>query len=397
MNVSLKKKEWITWERVLVLAVLFLIALLSQAQIVDEDALRKIELPAREGVIASLVVLPDGTIAAGVSRSGGVILIDTTTWSVKREITMEGYLAGARLSASRDGHWLQLKELWQFTSDANKDVQGLQQVMDATTGRIVVDGGRSMDSALSADGTVFATLDGGTITLRTVPGGKVLQSFSVDRATNAIAISPDGGAVAVSHKPTEEQLATVPSVRNDKKGLKSALKYRQMVSFFRAEDGTLIGTVPEIYDIVRALAWTDNGQRLLVYSSADLRLQPPTGNVVQQMNMNMVDRPGRVEQIDAINRQPLRGGFSSSMNEPFLAVSPDGNTLALSSTDGHNKRKLGLYATDSGDARVLIDMEQKHRYDVGETEEHDGRVAYAWFPDGRLLIALGDNLGIYTP
>ena len=145
------------------------------------------------------------------------------------------------------------------------------------------------------------------------------------------------------------------------------------------------------------MAWTDDGARILVYSSADLRLQPPTGNVVQQMNMNMVDRPGRVEQIDALTMQPLRGGFSSSMNEPFLAVSPDGGTLALSSTDGHNKRKLGLYAMDSGDARVLIDMEQKHRYDVGETEEHDGRVAYTWFPDGRLLIGLGDNLGIYTP
>ena len=163
MDRYLERRRFITLERVLIVALLCLLALLSQAQIVDEDVLRRIQLPAHEGVIASLAVLPDGTIAAGVSKAGGLILIDTTTWSVKRAIGVDGYNAGARLNTSRDGRWLQLKELWRFTSDANKDVQGLQQVMDVSTGRIVVDGGKSMDGALSADGKVFATLDAGAI------------------------------------------------------------------------------------------------------------------------------------------------------------------------------------------------------------------------------------------
>lgn len=385
-----------TWERLTLVALACLAALLASAQVVNEDALRKIELPAREGVIASLVELPGGVIAAAISTNGGVLLIDTGTWQVRRTIAVNGYHAGARLGTTADGRWLQLKELWRFTSDANKDVQGLQQVMDPATGAIVVDGGRAMDGALSADGRVFATLDGGTVVVRTVPEGTARARFTVAGATNAIAIDPRGEVIAVSHRPTEEQLLTVPSVRTDRKGMKAALKFRQMISFYSV-DGRLLGTEPEIHDIVRALAWTADGSRVLVYSSADLRMQPHLGNSIQQLDLNMVDRPGRVEQIDASAMQPLRAAFSSLMNEPFLAVSPDGRTLALSSTDGHNKRKLTLYDTDSGDTRVLIDLEQKHRYDTRETEQHDGRLAYCWLSDGRLLVALGDNLGLYTP
>lgn len=397
MEQYVERDRNLTWERVLIVALVCLAALLATAQVVNEDALRRIELPAREGVIASLVELPGGTLAAGISKNGGVLLIDTTSWTVKREIAVAGYHAGARLSASADGRWLLLKELWRFTNDANKDMPGLQQVLDPERGTVVVDGGRAMDGALSADGRVFATLDGGNVIVRSVPEGREISRFSVENATNAIAIAPDGAAVAVSHRPTEGDLLTVPSVRADKKGMKAALKFRQMISFYGTADGRLLGTVPEIYDIVRALAWTPDGARVLVYSSADLRMQPPTGNSIQQLNLNMVDRPGRVEQIDARARQPLRASFSSLMNEPFLAVSPDGRTIALSSTDGHNKRKLTLYDTDSGDTRLMIDLEQKHRYDTGETEQHDGRLAYCWLSDGRLVVALGDNLGIHTP
>ena len=48
----------------------------------------------------------------------------------------------------------------------------------------------------------------------------------------------------MSHRTTEELLATVPSVRDDKKAMKSALKFRQMVSFYHAADGSLLATVP---------------------------------------------------------------------------------------------------------------------------------------------------------
>jgi Tol biopolymer transport system component len=219
----------------------------------------------------------------------------------------------------------------------------------------------------------------------------------VDQATNAVALSPDGRTLAVSHRPTEEQLTLVPSFRNDKKALKAALKYRQMVSLYDAGTGELKRTVPEAYDIIRAMGYTADGARLLVYSSQDTRAgtAPMAGG--NQWNLSLVDRPGYVQQVDGATGEPLRAGFQSLMNEPFLAVSPDGRTLALSSTEGRNKRKLTLYDTDSGETLELIDLEQKHRYDTGEQELHDGRLAYGWLPDGRLLIGLGGDLGIHTP
>jgi WD40 repeat protein len=385
------------WERWLLVALLSLAVLLAQAQILDEDHLRKVNPGAHAGAITCLEPMSDGhTLVAGCGDNGGLLFIDTATWTITRQIPLNGFKDGPRIRASRDGRLLLLKELWRFTYEGKDDMQGTHMVIDAHTGATVVDAGKGMDASMSADGRVLAVLDGGRVTVHALPSGKELHVFDVAQATNAVAVSPDGQLIAVSHRPTEEQLATVPSMRADKKAQKAGLKYRQMVSFFNATSGTLVHTVTEVYDVIRGMGFTPDGSRVLVYSSQDPRLAPPQ-DAKSVLNLNMVDRPGYVQQIDAVTFEPLRAGFQSLMNEPYLAVSPDGRTLALSSTEGHNKRKLTLYDLDSGDTHLLINLEQKHRYDTGETEQHDGRVAYAWLSDGRLVVALGGDLGIHTP
>ncbi len=385
------------WERWLLVALACLLLLITQAQVVNEDDLRKVRLSAHEGPITCIEPMPDGhTLVAGCGRNGGLLFIDTVGWRTVRTLPLDGFKDGPRIRCSADGRLLLLKELWRFTAEGKGDMQGTHLVIEAATGRIVLDAGKAMDAAMSADGTVLAVLDGGTVTLHDLVDGQVMRRLDVTDATNAVALSPDGRTVAVSHRPTEAQLATVPSLRTDKKALKAALKYRQMVSLFDARSGALKRTVPEAYDIIRAMGYTADGERLLVYSSQDPRsgVAPVSGGKV--WNLNMVDRPGYVQQIDA-SGEPLRAGFQSLMNEPFLAVSPDRSMLALSSTEGHNQRKVTLYALDTGETGLLIDLEQKHRYDSGETEQHDGRVAYAWLQDGRLVVGLGGDLGILTP
>lgn len=384
--------------RWLLVAVGCLAVLMTQAQILDEDHLRKVQLVAHEGPITCLEPMPDGhTLVAGCGRNGGLLFIDTVGWRTVRTLPLNGFKDGPRIRCSADGRLLLLKELWRFTAEGKGDMQGTHLVIEAATGRPVLDAGKAMDASMSADGTTLAVLDGGRVTLRSLKDGQVLRTLDVGGATNAVALSPDGRTVAVSHRPTEEQLALVPSLRSDKKALKAALKYRQMVSLFDAGTGALRRTVPEVYDIIRAMGYTADGARLLVYSSQDPRngVAPVSGGKV--WNLNMVDRPGYVQQIDGTTGEPLRAGFQSLMNEPFLAVSPDRGMLALSSTEGHNRRKLTLYDLDTGETGLLIDLEQKHRYDTGETEQHDGRVAYAWLADGRLVVALGGDLGILTP
>jgi hypothetical protein len=371
-----------------------LTVLCASAQIVNEDELRKVELPANGGIISCITALPDGhSVLVGYTQGAPLCIVDTTTWSVTRTIPLAGWADGPRLEVSRDGRIVHAFAMPRMADGRKDDPTVEHAVLELATGRTLLTF-KAKDASLSADGTVIAKLDGNEVHVLRVADAGVVRTITVTDATNAVALSPDGSTIAVAHRTTEALLATVPSVRNDKKAIKPALKYRQMVSFFSAQDGVLIGSVPEVYDIIRALAFTRDGSRLLVYSSTDPRAQ---GAGAGALSFNGAARPGRVEQVDAHDRMPLRASFWSRMNEPFLAISPDGATIALSSTGGKNGRQLTLYDFASADTRYMIDLAQKHKYDVSEGEEHDGRLAYAWLSDGRLILALGSNLGIHTP
>ncbi len=51
MEMLIRERNWITWERLLLLTVIFLVVLVSEAQNIDEDAVRKIPLPPRQGKV----------------------------------------------------------------------------------------------------------------------------------------------------------------------------------------------------------------------------------------------------------------------------------------------------------------------------------------------------------
>ena len=233
------------WDRWLLVALASLGVLLVQAQIIDEDHLRKVSVGTHPGPITCLEPLPDGrTLVAGCGDNGGILFIDTTSWSVTRHLPLSGFKDGPRIRASRDGRLLLLKELWRFAAGGKEDLQGTHMVIDAASGATVLDAGKGMDASMSADGTMLAELDGGRVTLHSLPDGRTIRTIDVEQATNAVALSPDGRTVAVSHRPTEELLAGVPSMRADKKAQKAGLKYRQMVSLYNTADGSLIRTVP---------------------------------------------------------------------------------------------------------------------------------------------------------
>lgn len=366
------------------------------AQIIDEDALRRIELPDRPGMIAGIIPVGDGrTVALSMSKGGGVLLVDTATWSVVRALPASGFHDGARLTASSDGRFLHMAEQYRYANLGRKDLKGRHVVLDLGTGAEMIAEDAAVDGVMDAAGRYLVTLRGEEVTVHAIIGPGARRTFNVPGATNALAVTPDGRYLAVSHRPSEELLLSVPSVRNDRKAIKNALKFRQMVSIHALEDGRRITTVPEIYDIIRAMAFSPAGDRLLVYSTTDLKLAPDIG--ARPFDFNHVDQAGHVDQVAVEGWAPLRASCMSRMSEPSLAVSPDGALLALSSTEGRNKRKLQLYETATGDTRLLIDLEQKHASDKGEGEQHDGRLAYCWTSDGRLLIGQGDHIGIYRP
>ena len=231
--------------RALITAMIGLVALCVEAQIIDEDQLVRKELAAHTGLITWMTMMPDGhTIAAGCSQEGGLLMIDTNSWSITRHITLDGFKYGPRVIPA--GDHLLLQEQFRLDGDPNHDSRTRHAVIDAVSGKVLVDVANAHDGALTADGAELATLDDGVVTFRRIADAAVTRSITVPNATNAIALSPDGKLVAVSHRPTPELLATVPSVRNDKKAIKPALKYRQMVSFYSLPDGKLTRTINEI-------------------------------------------------------------------------------------------------------------------------------------------------------
>lgn len=368
----------------------------TTAQIIDEDALRRIDLPERPGMIAGIATVGDGrTVAVSISKGGGVLLVDTATWTVVRTLPAPGFHDGARPTASQDGRFLHLAELYRYANLGRKDLKGRQVVLDLSTGAELITEEGAVEGAMDPAGRLLVTLRGEQLTVRAINNGDERRTIDVPGATNALAISPDGRFIAVSHRPTEEQLLKVPSVRNDRKAMKSALRYRQLVSIHAVADGRVVATVPEVYDIIRSMAFSPAGDRLLVYSTTDLKLAPDFG--ARPFDFNYVDQAGHVDQVAVEGWVPLRASCMSRMSEPSLAVSPDGVLLALSSTEGRNKRKLQLYDTATGDTYLMIDLEQKRASDKGEGEQHDGRLAYCWTSDGRLLIGQGDHIGIWKP
>ncbi|MFT3884282.1 MAG: hypothetical protein QM724_02275 [Flavobacteriales bacterium] len=375
--------------RALLIALACLAVLVAAAQVVNEDELRAIPLEGNTGQIIDIAALPDGhTLLASCAKGAPLLLIDTAGWRIVRSFAVNGFVDGARLSLSGDGRHALLQEDPRFDNDSNRDQETRVAVLDLASGALVLDLPKAHDACFVPDDAAIAVLSAGTVTVHGL-NGAVLRTLPIPNAANALAISPDGRTLVVGHRPTVGDLAQVPSIRNDKKALKPALKYRQLISFFDARTGQRQRMVPAIYDVVQALRFIDGGSRLLVYSIPDTRFLANAGGGLI--------RTGLVEQVDATSGEPLRASCMTRMNAPVLAVSPDAATLALSSSQGMNKRKLTLYDLATGDTKLMIDLAQRRRYDKAEDEAHDGRLGYGWLSDGRLVVAQGTHLGCYRP
>lgn len=376
--------------RALCIALGCLAVLVATAQVVNEDDLRAIPLEGNAGQVIDVQALPDGhTLLLSCAKGAPLLLVDTNGWRIARTFTVDGFVDGARLCLSDDGRYALLREEPRMDTDPDHDQETRTAVLDLTSGALVLDLPKAHDACFVPGAAAIAVLSGGNVLIQPIAGGAP-RTLTIPQAANALACSPDGKQLVVSHRPTPEELAQVPSIRTDKKALKPALKYRQLISFFDIGSGARVRMVPAIYDVVQGLRFIDGGRRLLVFSIPDTRYQ------VRAAGAGLA-RTGLVEQVDVASGEPLRASCMTHMNAPVLAISPDGTTLAIGSSEGFNKRKLTLYDLDSGDTRVMIDLAQRHRADKSEDETHDGRLGYGWLADGRLVVGQGTHLGSYRP
>lgn len=367
--------------RWLSLSGLVLLTLHGVGQVVNEDDLRKQELRGNDAALVALEYIPgSGTVWALVAQGDRIQEVDTATWSVRRSIALQGFRQGAELSATPDGRHVLLKGSPAPAGPGKRSEIHLA-VLEVRSGAVVLDVPQALDGCLIPSQEALVTLQEGQVTVRGFNGSS--RSMEVPGAAWALAVDPSGECFAVSRHPGMADLEQVPSMRNDRKNMKAALKYRQMVSVHRLMDGALLRWVPAVYDLVQDIRYSADGEVVMVHSVADPRSGIAAG--------------GHLELVRAKDQEPLRPSFMSWTARPVPAISPDGRTMALGSTEGRNKRKLTLYELATGSTMLMIDLEQKRRYDKAEGEMHDARLGYTWLPDGRLLVAQGPAMGCYRP
>lgn len=384
MNVPSLQRPWITWERVLVIALASLLALLAQAQDpaqAHQDELEKITVGDNAATVASLELMPDGnTLLVSAAKDQPIRVVNVADWKVTRSIAVHDYPGGPDVKTSARGTYLLLRKRYVADWNVNRDQTVRYEVLEFASGRTLFAIANAHDVRFAPDEKSLYALEGENVTVRSLPDGNEVGRIVVPLTRSSLAISPDGKLIAVSHRPTQPQLETVPSMRNDKRAMKPALKFREMVSVYNTADGKLVGTIAEIYDVIYTMAFTPAGDRLLIYSIPDTRFNQ--GNVA----VSAPTRQGIVNTVAMPAMEPLRTGFMSAMNEPQLELNAAADRLALASTEGFNKRKLYVYDTATGEFTLDLDMDQKWFRDIGQDEAHDGTLPYHFLPDGRTLI-----------
>lgn len=371
--------------RLLLLALSALVALAAVAQDhmqTHQDRTRKVEITGNQAITSCVELMPDGhTLVIGTTQDHPLYVMDTIGWMVVRTIDVHGYYAGPEVRASAKGNLLLLRQRFYLDFRANQDREVRHEVVDFASGRVLVEVGKAHDAAISPDETRLYSLEGEDVTVRSLPDGKVIGRIAVAQTRNSLALSPDGQMIAVAHRPTAEQLELVPSMRSDRKAIKPAMKYRQMITVYDTRTGKAVGTVPEIYDHIYAMRCTEAGDRLLVYAIAHTKLNGVASALPQ----------GVVNQVELPSLQPIRTGFLSLMKEPQIEPNAQGDRLALASADGSiNGRKLHVYDMATGEFTLDLDMDTRWRRDMKEKEYHDGNLPYHFLADGR-TIAIGSG------
>lgn len=366
---------------------LFLFTLLSFISFGQTNVDYTIKHAGGETTVRSGIALsPDGnTVAIAGMQSYPLFLYDWRNDKIVKKFDVGNWYAGSKVDYSAKGTYLLLQHLKYFDFSLNKDREIDFELVNATTGEIIkkFDALHSMKIADSEE--YFLTLSGDEITFYELPSGKKMKSFTVTDATNSVAISPDGSLIAVSHKPTAPLLQNVPSIRNDKKAIKPALKYRQMISIYDANTLEKKMTINEVYDIIYRLQFSKDGYRLFCYSIPHTKMQTSSAG-----------RQGYIYSLRMPEGEVLRTAFMSlAPYEPDFLESPDNKYFGVVSMDAAPQINIHDYKT--GKMLARFDTRQRIRDSVKKGLAGDSRASFVFLPDNTILIVTGNQTIIWSP
>ena len=356
---------------------------LLKSQTSDVDY-QRIKIGDAKHMVSGLALSPDmKTLAISPTQSFPFYLFDWNNEQVLKEFNVGNWYAGSAINYSSKGRYIVLNQLKYLDFSLNKDREVNFEVVDASSGKRVKRFEAVHAVAITPDEKIVISLSGEEISFWNLSTGKKDKSFQVAKASNSIAISPDGKLIAVSHKLYEKDAKQIATLKRDKKTMKHALKYKQQISVFDASSFKELYTINELYDIIYKLTFNKDGSLLMCLNIPHTKAQnSPAG---RQMYVNI---------IDMNTHQPERRGFVSIANyEPDFKLSHDEKLFGIVS---RSNSFLELHIYDFESKKVLYRFQQSFRLfekNEGGMIVADSRLTFVFLPGNEsILMTMGNHL-----
>jgi len=329
------------------------------------------------------------TLAISSHQSFPLFLFNINNKQIIKQFDVGNWYAGARINYSPDGSNLLLQQLFYIDFAPNKDREVRFEVADAQNGKVLFELAEAHDLKFMPDSKSLLSLQGDEVSIIDIASGKRTVRKTFENASNSLDADLQGRYIAVAVHPEDKRmLANVASLRKDKKALKFAKSFKQMVVILDASTFAEIATIPELYDQIFRLEFSDNGKYLFVYHT------PHTRKAASATH----GRQSYVSIIDVANKEAMRTTFLSTSDfEACFRMHPQKPIFGIE-TKGKKFPEIHLYDVSTGSLLDRYELSYRLFENMGEGEfKGDGRASFEFLPDHSVLIVFGNRLIQWKP
>lgn len=355
----------------LFILLLILPALSASAQNIN-DKFEKWQVNDKAINITGIDISPDGnTVALVCGKKQGVLLYDYKAKTIIKEIKLDAGYLGYNIYYSKLGNYLLVQER-KIESSIKKSKKADYYIIDVEAGTVIQNFNKINDAKISFDEKYVVTLENSIVIYRDIKSGKKVKEFKPEDAMNAIALSPNGKDLAVVKKPTKSEIKMLASKNVSKKAIKAAAKTKHLITVYDTETFELKTLIPEFYDNINLLFYTDNGDRLLSFNMA-------ANSYVNVAMPNEDYKPTREGYLSRTSTQP---DFSYSHNSKYFGIA----TM-------ESFPSVNIYDVETGSVLDRYDTKMKIWKNAKKGIYAGTNTSFVFLPgDKYVLIAYGNSI-----
>lgn len=322
--------------------------------------------------ITGMSLSPDEkSVALACGKNKPVLIYDIASRKIVQEINVEAKYLGYNIYYSKKGNYLLLQEKVYETS-FKKAKQSDYDIIDLQSGKVIHRFNKINDAKISPDEKEVIVLENGSVSFRDINTGNINRKFAPEDACNALAISPDGQDIAVVKKPTKSDVKMLVSKNVDKKQIKVAAKTKHLITVYDAVTLELKTLIPEFYDNINLLSYSESGDKLLSF------------NVAANSYINIA--------LPHQDYRPTREAYLSRTNiQPEYAYSNNRRYFAIATVETFPS--LNVYDVESGTMLDTYNTKMKIWKNAKEGVYAGSNTSFVFLPDNKhILMGYGNSL-----